>query len=115
MSVTTTNEKPVFWRQGSDGVSIAVKVLPGAKRVGVGPVVPTPGASPNFWPAGRLRVAVTERAINGRANAAVCALIAAVLGVSPSAVQLAAGAKGREKILHVAGEPARLLALLAAL
>jgi uncharacterized protein YggU (UPF0235/DUF167 family) len=43
---------------------------------------------------------------DGKANAAVCRLLAAALGVSPRDVQIVSGATNPEKVARVAGSPA---------
>ena len=52
---------------------------------------------------------------DGRANAALCALIAEALDAPASRVRLAAGAKSRIKQIAVAGDPEALIARLRAL
>lgn len=65
--------------------------------------------------AGRLRVRVTEPPADGRANAAVVALLAGLAGVARSAVVVSRGARGREKTLTIStGDPATLAARLRA-
>jgi uncharacterized protein (TIGR00251 family) len=55
---------------------------------------------------GRLRVRVTEPPADGRANAAVVALLAQLAGVARSAVVVSRGAKAREKTLIIStGDP----------
>ena len=94
----------MFWRTLDDGVSVAVKVHPRSRRPGV-----QTGAGD------RLRVAVTEPPEDSRANRAVCAAIADLLHVAPSAVSITIGASSRDKTLRVAGDPAALAARLATL
>ena len=53
--------------------------------------------------AGALVVRVTAPPVDGRANAAVCALVARAAGVPRSAVTVVRGASGRDKVLDVAG------------
>ena len=60
-------------------------------------------------------MAVTERAVDGKATAAVLRAVAAELGVPRSAVTLLVGAASRDKVLLVADPPADLEARLAAL
>lgn len=60
----------------------------------------------------RLRLSVTAAPEDGRANRAVCALLAEALGVAASAVSVAQGASAREKTIAVAGDPAALGARL---
>lgn len=91
------------WRADATGVSVAVKVQPRARRAAVGGEAPSQTGP-------RLRIAVAEAAEDGRANRAACSALAAALGVSASAVELRAGGTSREKLLHVAGDGARLAA-----
>ncbi len=73
-------------------MSLAVWVTPGASRSEVAGVAD-----------GRLRVRLAAPAHEGRANAELIRLVAAVLGVLRREVELAAGATGRRKLLHVRG------------
>lgn len=79
---------------------------PGAARARVGG---------SYGDAGALIVAVTERAVDGRATAAALRAVAAALGVPRSSVTLLTGATSRDKVLLVADPPADLAALLDAL
>ena len=58
---------------------------------------------------GSYLVRVTAPPVDGRANDALCRLIADRAGVAPSRVTLLRGAKGREKVLHVDGVDAATL------
>jgi uncharacterized protein YggU (UPF0235/DUF167 family) len=69
----------------------------------------------SYGDAGALVVAVTERAVDGRATAAALRAVAAALGVPRSAVTLLTGATSRDKVLLVRDPPAGLAALLDAL
>jgi hypothetical protein len=80
---------------------VRVKVQPRARREGLLGVAPAADGP-------RLRLAVTAAPEDGRANRAVCALLAEALGVAPSAVQVVHGATAREKTVSVAGEAAVL-------
>jgi uncharacterized protein (TIGR00251 family) len=87
-----------------DGVRFAVHVQPRAKRSGIDG---THGDA--------LRVRVQAPPVEGAANAAVTAVIAAALGVPPRAVRIAVGQSGRQKLVDVDGvdvatATARLLA-----
>ena len=52
---------------------------------------------------GRVVVQVKAPAVEGRANRAVIAVIAEALGVPKSAVSIARGQRGRDKVLRIAG------------
>lgn len=54
---------------------------------------------------GILRCRVTAPPVDGRANRALCKLVAKRLGVAPSRVRIERGEKGRTKILSVEGAP----------
>ncbi len=97
-----------FWRATPDGVTVAVKVQPKARRPGLQGAGPTADGP-------RLRIAVSEPPEDGRANRAACAALAEALHVGASAVRVTAGAAAREKLLFVSGDPAVLGPRLAAL
>ncbi len=63
----------------------------------------------------RLKLGVTEAAEDGRANRAVCALIAASLGVAQNQVSVVLGATSRQKQLLILGEAAPITERLAAI
>jgi uncharacterized protein YggU (UPF0235/DUF167 family) len=98
----------VFWHPLTDGVAVAVKVHPRSRRPGVHGIALAADGE-------RLRIGVIEAAEGGRANRAVCAVLATALGTARSAVRLRAGATSREKVLHVTGDPTDLASRLAAL
>ncbi|HZU81114.1 MAG TPA: DUF167 domain-containing protein [Acidimicrobiales bacterium] len=88
----------------SEGPVLRVHVQPGASRSEVAGV---------HGDALKLRVAAP--AIEGRANAAVLALLAEVLGVPLSALRITAGGHGRRKRVAVTGlDSAELAARLQA-
>ena len=55
------------------------------------------------WREGVLRARVTAPPVEGRANAALERLLAGALGLPPSAVRVASGARGRDKTVRIAG------------
>ena len=71
---------------------IAVKAVPGASRDEIS------GALGD-----RLKVRVSAAAEGGRANKAICALIAGALGASKKDVSVVAGLTSAEKTVRVAG------------
>lgn len=72
---------------------LRVRVQPRASRAEIG----------GWRPDGALGVRVTAAPVGGRANAAVGELLAAVLGVRASAVEIVRGATARDKYVRVAG------------
>ena len=87
---------PEPWlRAASDGAVLRVHLVPGAARAGLGGLH---GEA--------LRVRVGARPREGAANRELLALLARVLGVRPGALELEAGARGREKRVRVRGLPA---------
>lgn len=89
------------------GLSVAVRVKPGASRNRVGGGHGEPAA---------LVVAVTAPAVDGRANQAVLRALADAFAVRPGDVRLAAGHASRSKRVWIAGDAvalgARLVELL---
>ena len=83
---------------------MAVRLTPGARREGV------IGFETENGPC---RVAVTAPPVEGQANATLLKLLARQWRVSKSSLSIVAGAAARDKIVHVAGEPASLAARLA--
>jgi hypothetical protein len=87
---------------GSGNVLVSVHVQPGARRAGV---------------AGRhgaaLKLRVTARPVDGKANAAVVALLADLLALPRASITLVSGATSRQKRLRItagAGTDAAALA-----
>lgn len=84
---------------------VSVKVQPRSRRVGViGPMEAEGGVC--------LRIGVSEPAESGRANRAARVVLAEAAGVAVSAVAVVSGGTGRRKVLHAAGDPARIIARL---
>ncbi len=70
------------------------------------PIRVRPRASRNALGAqrsGRLLVEVTAAPIDGRANAAVCRLLAKRLRVAPSRLSIAGGKNNRDKLVRIEG------------
>jgi uncharacterized protein (TIGR00251 family) len=77
---------------GEGGALIAVKAVPGARRDEV------------VGPQGdRLKVRVSAPPEGGRANAAICALLAGELGVGKRDVEVVSGQGNPEKVVRVRG------------
>lgn len=89
------------WRAVEGGVELRVKAQPKARRAGLAGWVETPDGP-------RLKLAVHAAPEDGRANKALCALLAEALHVPTSAIAVVQGAAAREKTCRIAGDPARL-------
>ena len=79
-------------RAHPEGTALIVRVVPGATRsalAGLG--------------GGALRVRVAAPAVQGKANAALLVFLAGRLGLRPRALRLAAGERGREKLVVICG------------
>ncbi|OYV31857.1 MAG: hypothetical protein B7Z81_13490 [Acidocella sp. 20-61-6] len=101
---------PQCWFVTADGIILAVKAQPGAKRTAVGAIIesaPAPG-----WPPGRLKVAVSAPPEDGRANEAILAALAKYFQIKPAAITLETGSISRDKKFRLIGDPARLLVWL---
>jgi uncharacterized protein (TIGR00251 family) len=86
------------------GTIVGVKAQPQARRNGL-----------NGVHGGRLRVQVTAVAEQGRANAAVIEVLAEVLGIAKSRIELLSGGSSPAKRFLIAGlEPEAVRAALAA-
>jgi len=92
----------------AEGVELRVKAQPRARRPGLQGMME--GAD-----GPRLRLAVSEAPEDGRANRAICALLAAALHVPPSRIAVVQGLASREKTCRIAGDPGTLAPLLARL
>jgi uncharacterized protein (TIGR00251 family) len=97
----------VPWRAAKGGLMLTVRVSPKASRDGIDGLADTPQ--------GRA-VQVRVRAVpdEGKANAAVAAVVAKWLGVPGSTVSVTRGHKSRVKTLELAGDPGTLDGLMAA-
>ena len=89
-----------------DGVRLRLRVQPRARRNRID------GLAAEADGGVALKVAVTEAPEDGRANAAVIALLAKALDRPKSAFAVMAGAADRRKIIHLQGDPARLMQAL---
>jgi uncharacterized protein len=79
-------------REEPGGLTIDVLVQPRASRPRLGPIH-----------GDRIKLAVTAPPVDGEANAAVIELIARLLGLPRSAVEVIAGASSRRKTLRIRG------------
>jgi uncharacterized protein (TIGR00251 family) len=88
---------------------LRLKVQPKAKRTRLeGVVADADGGA-------ALKIAVGAPPEDGKANAAVIALLAEALGVAKSAISVVSGATDRRKLVEIRGDETRLRAALDAL
>ena len=85
------------------GIRLRLKVAPKAKRNEIGGWLDEPDGGQ------ALKVAVTAAPEDGKANAAVIALLAKEWGVAKSAISVVAGATDRRKIVEIRGRSAELI------
>lgn len=86
----------VWCRRAADGsLTLSLHIQPGAKKTEVAGV---------HGEALKLRLAAPP--VDGKANAALLAYVAAALGVPKSAVTLKSGQTSRQKVVAVSGAPA---------
>lgn len=97
----------VPWHETAGGLDLVVRLTPRGGSARIEGIAEWGGA-----PVLKIRVAAPP--VEGAANAALVAFLAATLGLPRSAVTLTAGERSRVKRLHLAGEDlaGRLLALL---
>jgi len=79
-------------RAHPEGAALVVRVVPGAASSRLAGLA-----------GGALRVRVAAPAVEGKANAALLAFLAGRLGLRARALRVAAGARGREKLVVVPG------------
>lgn len=91
---------------GPDGVRFVVRLTPRASRAGLNGVIAEADGTPV------LRASVTAVPENGKANAALIALLAKSWRLPKSALTIVSGATDRRKTIHLAGDPAVLADLL---
>lgn len=93
----------------ADGVRLSLRVTPKASRNAIAGLADTASG-------GRvLKVSVTAVPENGKANDAVVKLLAKAWKLPRTSLTVVAGATDRNKIVHVAGDPAELMRRLLAL
>ena len=95
----------------ADGVVVVVRLTPRARHDAIEGLGEAAGRRETMTV---LRAAVTAPAEDGKANAALLALLAKTCRLPKTAFSIVGGATHRVKRVHVRGEPAALAALLAA-
>ena len=99
----------------ADGVRVTLRVTPKASRNAVTGMADTAGSGARGGGKRVLKLAVTAVPENGKANEAVIKLLSKAWKLPKTSLTVVAGATDRNKILHVAGDPAALLPRLSAL
>lgn len=107
-SIEAPGTPPAYATSTAEGLRLALKVTPGARKTAL------LGPAPEAGGGTVLRLAVTAPPEAGKANAAVVALLARQLGVAKSRVEILAGAGDRRKTVLIRGDPAALSERLAA-
>jgi uncharacterized protein (TIGR00251 family) len=87
---------------------LRLKVQPKARREGIVGWTPDPDGM-------ALKLSVGAPPEDGKANAAVIALLAKTLGVAKSAISVVSGATDRRKLVEIRGDETKLRAALDAL
>ena len=83
-------------RPAADGVSLAVRAQPGAKRTAIAGIYGEGSSA-------QLKIAVKAPALEGRANEALIEFLAKTFGIAKSAVTLSAGELSRSKVFLLQG------------
>jgi uncharacterized protein (TIGR00251 family) len=89
------------------GIRLRLKVAPKARRTAIGEIMTDADGVPV------LKVAVTAAPEDGKANAAVIALLAKEWGVAKTAISVVSGATDRRKLVEIRGQPEELAARIA--
>ena len=103
----TAERKP--WRATREGVIVSCRLTPKGGRDAIEGVAQLADGS------SVLTARVRNAPQDGEANQALCALLAERLGAKSSSARIVAGSKSRLKQVEVSGDPAALVARLAAL
>jgi uncharacterized protein len=83
-------------RETKDGVTLAVRAQPGAKKTAIVGVYGEGDSA-------QLKIAVQAPPVEGRANEALIAFLAAVFDLSKSRVEIVSGELGRAKVFLLRG------------
>jgi uncharacterized protein (TIGR00251 family) len=83
-------------RETKDGVTLAVRAQPGAKKIAIVGLYGEGGAA-------QLKIAVQAPPVEGRANEALIAFLAGVFGLPRSCVEIVSGGLGRSKVFLLCG------------
>lgn len=98
--------RPPAWRATGDGVLLSVRLQPKSSRDAIDGIVALSDGSRS------LKARVRALPEKGAANKALIKLLAKAIGVARSDLEVAAGAKDRNKTVRIAGNPAEIVRLL---
>ena len=79
------------FHSGQRGAALAIRVTPRASRDEIAEILSD----------GTVRVRLTAPPVEGKANRALIKFLAKVLDVAPSAIEIVAGATGRDKLVSI--------------
>ncbi|TXL76041.1 DUF167 domain-containing protein [Vineibacter terrae] len=96
-----------FYRAAGDGLRLRLKVRPQARRAAIDGVVPDIEGE-------ALAVSVTAPPEDGKANAAVVALLARAWKLPAASFAVVQGATARRKLVSITGDPGTLAAIIEA-
>jgi|SaaInlStandDraft_7_1057024.scaffolds.fasta_scaffold298757_2 hypothetical protein len=99
------------WEVHKDGIRLRLRVTPRARHNAINGILDA--SAETGGPA--LKVSVTAPPADGKANAAVLALLAKALHVPKSSLSVIAGAAGRNKLIHIPSDGPTLIPMLEAL
>lgn len=97
----------------AEGIRLRLRVTPKSRRIGPQGFVDLPADGP-FAGGCALKFGINAAPEDGKANAAVIALLAKHLPVAKAAISVVAGAKDRRKVVDILGHPAALAEALEA-
>ncbi|WP_374652591.1 DUF167 domain-containing protein [Dongia sp.] len=97
---------PACYETTADGIRLRLRVTPKSRREGPQGFVDLPEGGM------ALKLGINAAPEDGKANAAVIALLARHLPVAKAAISVAAGAKDRRKLVDIRGRQADLVAAL---
>lgn len=97
----------------ADGIRLRLRVTPKSRRPGPQGFAELP-AEGSFGGGFALKLGINAAPEDGKANAAIIALLAKHLPVAKAAISVVAGAKDRRKLVDIRGDPAALAQALEA-
>jgi hypothetical protein len=92
--------------KSADGALVAVRLTPKSSANAIRGILQDAGGSSH------LKVTVTAAPENGKANAALLKLLSKTWKLPKTSLTVASGATSRNKVVHVAGDPAALYGML---